>query len=107
MPDYPTTVEHYGPDGLVDTEVIHNDLTGEDEQRHLSPERIRQSYATLREWSADAAQVNTDWATMTQGRRTPRSRRRSAASACSSTDSPTCCSSRAGPRGRRYGLTRR
>ena len=69
MPDYPTTVEHYGPDGLIDTEVIHNDLTGEDEQRHLSPERIRQSYATLRDWSADAAQVNTDWATMTQGQK--------------------------------------
>ena len=69
MPDYPTTVEHYGPDGLVDTETIHRNLTGEAEQVHLSPERLRTAYTTLREWSADAAQVNTDWATITQGQK--------------------------------------
>lgn len=69
MTDYPLTVEHYGPDGLIDTEVIHNVLTGEAEQRHLSPDRLQAAYTTLRQWSADAAQVNADWATMTQAQK--------------------------------------
>jgi hypothetical protein len=65
MTIYQQNVENYGPGGLIDTEVVEFDLTGEDEQRYLSPPRIRQAYNTLRQWSADAAQVNTDWPTMT------------------------------------------
>lgn len=56
-------IENYGPGGLVSTSSVL--LTGEDEQRYLSPARIKQAYLTLRQWSADAAQVNTDWPTMT------------------------------------------
>lgn len=69
MTTYQTNVEHYGPGGLVNTEVIQFDLTGEDEQRYLSPDRLRQAYSTLRSWSTDAAQVHTDWPTMTQGQK--------------------------------------
>ena len=69
MTEYPITVENYGPEGLISTETIPRILEGEDEQRHLSPERLRQAYDTLRDWSADAAQVNDDWATMTQGQK--------------------------------------
>jgi hypothetical protein len=67
--DYPTTIEHYGPNGLISTEVVHNVLTGEAELAHLSPDRIRQAYTTLRTWSADAAQSNTDWPTLTAGQK--------------------------------------
>jgi hypothetical protein len=38
---------------------------GEDEQRYLSPDRLRAAYLTIRQWSADAAQVNDGWDTMT------------------------------------------
>ena len=65
MTTYQQHVEHYGPGGLIDAEDILFDLTGEDEQRYLSPDRVKQAYQTLRQWSADAAQVNTDWPTMT------------------------------------------
>ena len=65
MTQYATRVEHYGPGGLINAEDILFNLTGEDEQRFLSPDRIKQAYTTLRQWSADAAQVNTDWPTMT------------------------------------------
>ena len=65
MTQYTKRIENYGPSGLIDFQDIIFNLTGEDEQRHLSPDRIRQAYNTLRQWSADAAQVNTDWPTMT------------------------------------------
>jgi hypothetical protein len=69
MTTYETNVEHYGPGGLVGTDVLIQELTGEDEQRHLSPERIRQAYTVLRGWADDAEQVHTDWPTMTQGQK--------------------------------------
>lgn len=69
MTDYPITVEHYGPGGLISTEVIHRILEGEAEQRHLSPDRLRQAYTTLRQWSDDAGTVYADWPTMTQGQK--------------------------------------
>ena len=65
MTTYTQHVEHYGPAGLISAEDIPFDLTGEDEQRYLSPDRIKNAYQTLRQWSADAAQVNNDWPTMT------------------------------------------
>jgi len=65
MTQYQKRIENYGPGGLISVQTPTFDLTGEDEQRYLSPERIRQAYTTLRQWSADAAQVNTDWPTMT------------------------------------------
>ena len=69
MTDYPTTIENYGPNGLINTEVISQVLTGEDEQRYLSPDRVKQAYATLRQWAIDGAQTNTDWTTMTAGQK--------------------------------------
>ena len=66
MTQYTRRVEHYGPGGLIDAEDVIFELTGEDEQRYLSPDRIRQAYQTLRQWSADAAQVNDNWPAMTQ-----------------------------------------
>jgi hypothetical protein len=65
MTQYQQRIENYGPGGLIDVQTPTFTLTGEDEQKYLSPERIRQAYTTLRQWSADAAQVNTDWPTMT------------------------------------------
>lgn len=65
MSTYQSIVEHYGPNGLINTEIISFDLTGEQEQAYLSPDRLRQAYATLRQWSADAATTNTNWPTMT------------------------------------------
>ena len=69
MTTYDTTIEHYGPNGLISTEVVSQFLTGEAEQAYLSPERVKQAYQTLRQWSADAAQTNTDWPTMTAGQK--------------------------------------
>lgn len=65
MTTYQKNIEHYGPDGLINTEVVEFELTGEEEQRYLSPERLQQAYNTLRNWSADAANTNTNWPTMT------------------------------------------
>ena len=72
MTQYQQRIEHYGPGGLVSVETPSFDLTGEDEQRYLSPERLRQAYATLRQWSADAAQADTDWPTLTQAQKDAR-----------------------------------
>lgn len=65
MTQYVKRIERYGPGGFLDFQDIVFDLTGEEEQAYLSPDRLRQAYQTLRTWSADAAQVNTDWPTMT------------------------------------------
>jgi hypothetical protein len=69
MTTYQQPVEHYGPNGLISSEVIQFDLTGEDEERYLSPDRLRAAYTTLRSWADDGAQVHTDWPTMTQGQK--------------------------------------
>ena len=65
MTQYTRRVENYGPNGLIDFQDIVFNLTGEDEQRYLSPDRVKQAYQTLRTWSADAAMTNTNWPTMT------------------------------------------
>lgn len=72
MTDYPTTIEHYGPNGLISSEVVHNILTGEDELRYLSPEKLRQAYATLRQWSADAQATADGWAGFTNAQKDAR-----------------------------------
>jgi len=69
MTDYPVTIENYDDTGLVSTEVIHRELTGEVEQAHLSPDRVKQAYNTLRQWSADAANTNTNWPTMSNAQK--------------------------------------
>ena len=66
----PVTTENYGPNGLINTTTVN--LTGEDEQRHLSPARLQAAYATLRQWSADAAQADADWPTLTQAQKDAR-----------------------------------
>jgi hypothetical protein len=69
MTTYDTTVENYGPNGLVSTEVIHNVLTGEAELQHLAPDKVKQAYLTLRTWSADAETESTAWAGQSQAQR--------------------------------------
>lgn len=69
MTTYETTVEHYGPGGLISTEVIEQVLTGEAEQVHLSPDRLRQAYTVLRGWADDAETTHANWPTMTQGQK--------------------------------------
>ena len=69
MTDYLTNVENYGPNGLISTDVIHNELTGEAEQAHLSPDRIKNAYTTLRQWSADAETESAAWTGQSQAAR--------------------------------------
>jgi hypothetical protein len=60
-------VEHYGPGGLISTEQVT--LNGEDEVRHLSPERVRAAYQTLRTWSIDAQTHYDDWPNKTNAQK--------------------------------------
>lgn len=69
MTDYQTTVESYGPNGLVDTTTAHMILTGEAELQHLSEAKLRAQYATLRQWAADAQTEAGAWAGQTQAQR--------------------------------------
>lgn len=69
MTTYETTVEHYGDGGLLGTETVQIDLSGEDELAYLGENKLRQAYQTLRQWSADAATTNTNWASMTTGQK--------------------------------------
>ncbi len=69
MTTYETPVEDYGPNGLIGTRVIQQVLTGEAEQAYLSPDRIRQAYQTLRQWSDDAETTHANWPGMTQGQK--------------------------------------
>jgi hypothetical protein len=69
MTTYQQTIQNYGPEGLIDEEVIEFELTGEAEQAHLSPDRLRNAYQTLRQWSVDA-QANYDtWPTKTNAQK--------------------------------------
>ena len=61
------TIYEFGPDGPVPVGTFT--LTGDAEARYLAPDRVREAYQTLRQWSIDAAQVNTDWPTMTAGQK--------------------------------------
>jgi hypothetical protein len=72
MTDYPTNVEHYGPNGLASTEVIHNILEGEAELQHLAPDKLRTAYTTLRQWSADAQATADAWATLSNAQKDAR-----------------------------------
>ena len=72
MTDYPTTVEHYGPNGLISTEVVHRFLEGVAEQLHLAPDRMKQVYTTLRQWSADAQNTADTWATLSNAQKDAR-----------------------------------
>lgn len=69
MTQYTRRIENYGPNGLIDFEDVVFELTGEDEQRYLSPERLQQAYNTLRNWSNDAETTHANWPTMTQGQK--------------------------------------
>jgi hypothetical protein len=69
MTTYQQTIQNYGPEGLIDEEVIEFDLTGEDEQKYLSHDRVKNAYQTLRQWSVDA-QANYDtWPTKTNAQK--------------------------------------
>ena len=72
MTTYDTTVENYGPNGLVSTEVIHNVLTGEAELQHLAPDKVKQAYLTLRTWSADAQTTADTWGTLSNAQKDAR-----------------------------------
>lgn len=69
MTDYQTTVENYGPNGLINTTTAHAILTGEAELAHLSPDKLKAAYATLRQWSVDAETESGAWAGQTQAQR--------------------------------------
>jgi hypothetical protein len=60
-------VQNYGPNGLISTQTVT--LTGEPELAYLGPDKLRQAYTTLRQWSADAETESTAWATQSQAQR--------------------------------------
>jgi hypothetical protein len=61
MTAYQTTIEHYGPNGLINTETVDFTLTGEDELQHLGPDKLKSAYSTIRQWSLDAQAAYDDW----------------------------------------------
>jgi hypothetical protein len=65
MTTYQERIEHYGPGGLISVETPTFELTGEAEQKYLSPDRIRQAYLTLRQWSLDGQDAFDTWPTKT------------------------------------------
>lgn len=69
MTQYSQRVENYGPGGFVDAQTVNVTLTGEKELAHLSPDKLKQAYATLRQWSVDAETESGAWATQTQAQR--------------------------------------
>jgi hypothetical protein len=69
MTDYQTRVENYGSNGLINTQTITQTLTGEAEVAHLAPDKVRQAYLTLRQWSLDAETESTAWAGQSQAAR--------------------------------------
>jgi hypothetical protein len=69
MTDYQTRVENYGSNGLINTEVIHNILTGEAEVTYLAPDKVKQAYLTLRQWSLDAETESAAWTGQSQAAR--------------------------------------
>ena len=74
MTTYQETIEHYDDTGLVNTEIVSFDLTGEDEQKYLSPDRLRNIYSTLRQWSADAQATYDLWPTLSNAQKDARAR---------------------------------
>jgi hypothetical protein len=72
MTNYDTRIENYGPNGLINTEVIHNILTGEAELQYLAPDKVKAAYATLRTWSADAQNTADIWATLSNAQKDAR-----------------------------------
>lgn len=69
MTQYQRRIENYGPTGLINVETPTFTLTGEDEQRFLSPDRLRTAYATLRQWSLDAQDAFDTWPTKTNAQK--------------------------------------
>jgi hypothetical protein len=69
MTQYQRRVENYGPGGLINVETPTIELTGEAEQAYLSPDRVKNAYQTLRQWSVDAATNHTNWPTMTNAQK--------------------------------------
>jgi hypothetical protein len=69
MSTYQRRVENYGPGGLINVETPTIELTGEAEQAYLSPDRVKNAYQTLRQWSVDAATNHTNWPTMTNAQK--------------------------------------
>jgi len=69
MTAYQQRIENYGPNGLINVQTPTLNLTGEAEQMYLSPDRIKQAYSTLRQWSLDAETESTAWAGQSQAQR--------------------------------------
>jgi hypothetical protein len=69
MSTYQRRVEHYGPAGLINVELIDFELTGEAEVAYLAPPKVKQAYATLRQWSADAQAAYDDWPNKTNAQK--------------------------------------
>ena len=69
MTTYTTNVENYGPNGLIDTQVISRVLTGEAELQYLSSDKLKQAYTTLRQWAIDAEAESAAWTGQSQAAR--------------------------------------
>lgn len=69
MTQYTERHETYRDGVLIDFEDVIVERTGEDERRYLAPAKLQQAYATLNDWSADAATVHGNWPTMTQAQK--------------------------------------
>jgi hypothetical protein len=69
MTQYQQRIDRYGPGGLIGTDTVIFELTGEAEQTYLSPDRLRAAYQTLRQWSVDAATNHTNWPNMTNAQK--------------------------------------
>lgn len=69
MTQYSQKVDNYGPGGLINTQTINFTLTGDKELAYLGPDKLKQAYATLRQWAIDAETESGAWATQTQAQR--------------------------------------
>jgi hypothetical protein len=69
MTQYQQRIDRYGPGGLIGTDTVNFELTGEAEQAYLSPPRLKAAYQTLRQWSVDAQDAYDTWPTKTNAQK--------------------------------------
>jgi hypothetical protein len=69
MTQYQQRIDRYGPGGLIGTDTVNFELTGEAEQAYLSSPRLQAAYQTLRQWSVDAATNHANWPTKTNAQK--------------------------------------
>jgi hypothetical protein len=72
MTTYQQTVQNYGPNGLINTEVRQFELTGELELAYLAGDKLKVAYTTLRSWSADAQATADAWGSLSNAQKDAR-----------------------------------